>query len=118
EVARGRLRSEQLSCPHVDRAARAVRLEVAATRARALTGDAVGDDHHVAELGPRTEQTPGEDDPAADAGPERQHHEVARAATRAELELRVGGAARVVLDLDRQPEPFLHLVAKRHIANR
>ena len=40
------------------------------------------------------------------------------AAARAERELGVGRAARVVLHRDRQPEPPLHLVAERHVAQR
>ena len=96
----------------------AVRLDVPAARARALARLAVLDDHHVPELGPGAEELAVEDDAAADAGPERQRHEVGRAATRAELELGEGRAARVVLDLDRQVEPPLHLLGEVDVAER
>ena len=36
----------------------------------------------------------------------------------AELELGVGGAAGVVLHLDREPEALVHLVGEAHVANR
>ena len=52
EVARRGLRPEQLAGEAVGGVARAVRLDVAAARARALARLAVLDDHHVPDLGP------------------------------------------------------------------
>ena len=52
EVARGRVRAEHALREPVGGRARAVRLDVAAPRARALARLAVLDDHHVPELGP------------------------------------------------------------------
>ena len=52
EVVRGRVRPEHALRDLVGRASRAVRLDVAAARARALARLAVLDDHHVPELGP------------------------------------------------------------------
>ena len=61
---------------------------------------------------------PARHDAAADAGAESEREQVRRAPARAELELGVGGAAGVVLHLDRQPEALLHLVGEAHVADR
>ena len=50
---------------------------------------AVLDDHHVAELGPAMEERAVDDDASADAGAEREQHEVRDVAARSELELGV-----------------------------
>src|SRR3954452_12509844 len=71
----------------------------------------------MAELGVRAEELPARHDAAADTGAESEREHVIRAPAGAELELGVGGAAGVVLHLDREPEPFLHLVGEAHVAN-
>ena len=61
-------------------------------------------DDDVPELGPAAEEAAVDDDAAADAGAEREHHEVLRAAPGAAAPLGERGGARVVLDPDREPE--------------
>ena len=117
EVARGRVGPEQPPREPVGGAARAVRLDVAAPRARALARLPVLDDHHVAELGPAAKELAAEDDAAADARAEREQHEVARAAAGAEPELGERRAARVVLDPTGRPSRCCSSVAERHVAS-
>ena len=102
----------------VRRAARAVRLEVAAAGARALAREPVDDDHHVPELCVRTEEPAAGDDAAADAGAQREQEQVAHSAPRAEPVLCERGATRIVLDLDRQADAVVHPVAERNVAQR
>ena len=107
-----RVRPEHALREPVGRRARAVRLDVAAPRARALARLAVLDDHHVPELGPAAVEPAAGDDAAADARPEREQHELARALAGAGAVLGEGGGARVVVDADRQAEPLAHLGAE------
>ena len=109
--------AEHLAREQVDCLPGAIRLHMTATGTRAHARCAVGDDHHVAELGPRAVQTARGDHASTDAGPEREDEHVARAAAGAERVLGERRAARVVLDLDGQVEPPLHLVAKRDVAH-
>ena len=85
----------------VGRLAGDVRLEVAVAR-RSPAGDAVVDDHHVAELGAGADRAAvgpaAEDQPAADPGAEREHDHVGRAATGADAPLGDRGGVRVVVD--------------------
>jgi hypothetical protein len=59
-----------------------------------------------------------EDQPAADAGPERQQDEVGRSAARSELPLGDRSGVAVVVDPDRKPEPFGHPVAEIDVGER
>ena len=61
---------------------------------------------------------PPETTPPPTPGAEGQREKIGGPAAGAELELRVRRAARVVLHLDRQPEPLLHLVGEAHVADR
>ena len=99
-----------LAAHPVDRAARRHLLpapEVAAPAQRAARLD---DD--VADLGREpvraAEQPAVGDDPAADPGPDGDEQQVPVPASRAEAELAVGGHARVVVHLARQPERLAH----------
>ena len=87
------------------RAAAHVRLQVATTGARALARPAAVDDHDVAELRalavPAAERPAAGDDAAADAGPEREHHEVVLASAGARAPLADRGRVRVVVEPDR-----------------
>ena len=105
QVARRRRRPEQLAREAVGGVARAVRLDVAAARAGALARLAVLDDHHVPDLGPAAVELAVDDDPAADAGAERQQHEVVRAPPGAVRELGERRRAPVVDHADRHAEP-------------
>ena len=78
EVVRSRIRAEDAPGERVGCPARAVRLDVTAPGAGAAARLAVLDDHHVAELGPAVEERAADDDAAADAGAEREQHEVLR----------------------------------------
>ena len=73
EIVRVRVAAQQLARQLVRRPPRAVRLDVPASRAGALAGLTVLDDHHVAELGVGAEERAARDHPAADAGAEREH---------------------------------------------
>ena len=118
QVVRGRVSSDHLLRDARRRRAGAVRLDVTPACARPLARHAVLDDHHVPELGPRVEELPGEDDPAADPGAERERPEVRRAPSRPVRMLGVRRAARVVLDADRQVEPLVHLRDEVDLAQR
>ena len=80
------------------------------------------DDHDVAELRahavPAAEGRAAGDDPAADAGPEREHHEVVLASPGAGPPLADRGRVRVVVEPDRKPEPLVHPVAQRRVLER
>ena len=80
------------------------------------------DDHDVAELGalavPAAKGLAAGDDPAADAGPEREHHEVVLAATGAGPPLADRGRVRVVVEPDRDAEALVHAVAQRRVLER
>ena len=99
----------------VGSAAGTVRLDVAATRARAGARRAVLDDHHVPELGPRSEEAPRRDHAAAHARPEGQHHEVLHALARPVPKLRVRRTAGVVLEPDGQFQATFHFVAEADV---
>ena len=74
---------------------------------------------HVPELpagaDPAALQPPAEHDPAADPGPEREHHDVVRAAAGAVARLGEHRAVAVVVDRHRQPEPLGHHRLERHV---
>src|SRR4051794_5346431 len=83
---------------------------------------AVVREDHVAELGARAGgpavHLPVEDQPAADAGSERQHHEVIRAAAGAEAPFGLRRGVRVVVDRYGQAEPVAHSPAQVELAER
>src|SRR5207253_2225065 len=85
-----------------------VGLENAAPRSRALRRPAVVDEHRVSELGaftvPAAEGRPAGDDSAADAGPEREHHEIVDTTPGARAPLADRRRVRVVVQPDRQTE--------------
>ena len=86
---------------------------MAAARARALARLAVLDDHHVAELGPAAVEPAAGDDAAADAGAEREQHELARVPRPAPATGSASAAALASLSTaDRQAEPLAHLGAE------
>jgi hypothetical protein len=118
EISRGRLRPEQLAGDLVGRRPGAVRLDVTAPGAVAGARFAVGDDHHVPELGPSAVQRAVDDDAAADAGPEREHDEGVHVATCPEPEFGVRGRVGVVVDADRHLEAFFHLVTEADLGDR
>ena len=118
QVVRGRLGTDQFLRGARRGRAGAVRLDVAAPGARALARHAVGDDHHVPELGPRMEELPAEHDPAPHPGPERQRAEIGGATPCTVHMLRKSCTARVVLHTDRQPEPVRHLGEEIDLAQR
>ena len=115
-------RAERLARSRSRRLAAHVRLEMTAPGARALTRPAAVDDHDVAELGahavPAAEGLAAGDDPAADAGPEREHHEVVLASAGARPPLADRGRVRVVVEPDRNAEPLVHAVAQRRVLER
>ena len=89
-----------------------IALEMAAAGARALARDAVELDHGVPELGPAAVEPAAEDDAAAAARAERQHDHRLRAAAGARAVLGERGDVRVVLEVDRKPEPPRHQTGK------
>ena len=97
-------------------------LEVAPPVARALAPPAVVDDDDVAELGalavPAAEGLAAGDDPAADSGPEREHHEVVDAAPCARTPLPDRGGVRVILQADRLAEALMHVIPQRRVLER
>jgi hypothetical protein len=104
-------------------AAGAVGLDVAAVRAGpARAGWPVGLDDHVAELGAEAggaaEHRPVDDHASADAGAEREHDQVTRRASVHELGLGDRRAVAVVVDVDRDVEAPLELVAQRDALER
>ena len=89
---------------------------------RALTRPAVVDDRHVAELGAlavaATKRRAAGDDTAADARPEREHHEIVDAASRAGAPLADRRRVRVVFQANRQTESLAHVIAERRVLER
>ena len=100
EKVRVGLFAEQLSGQAITRVPRGEHLQVSASAARAGQAALLEDD--VPELRPAPEQASVADDTAADAGAEREHHEVVRAPPRPPPPLGERGDARVVLDRDRK----------------
>src|SRR5204862_1830185 len=100
-----------------DRRPRGVRLH--APVVAALTPPSIGVDADMSELGRRVGgpaiDVAIDDDPAADAGPERETDDVVRAARRSAPPLPVDRAVRVVVERCRQAEAFAHAVAQRHV---
>src|SRR5205085_2510723 len=78
--------------------------------------------HDVAELGARADGAavgPAvEDQPAADARAQREHHHVSRSATGAVGPFRERGGIRVVVDPDRKPEAVAHPGAQVEVGER
>ena len=105
-----------------ERRARRERLEAASVRAVALAARAVDLDHDVPSSAPRPDgaavQLAAENQAAADAGPERQHHRLAGAARCAGPVLGQHRQVGIVVDEYGQPEPFGHDVAERHAPQR
>ena len=111
----------------VERAARRQRLErpglgvVAAVRERRAAQ--IGADDRVAELGGgagrAAHDAPADDDAAADAGADREHHEVARDEPPVVvIGLGERGAGRVVVDVHRHAEPLAQHGAQRDVLQR
>ena len=67
---------------------------------------------------PAAVQAPAEYEPAADAGPDREHRDVRGAARRARARLGPDGAVGVVVHLDRQPQPLGHEVGEVQVDER
>ncbi len=97
-------------------------LQAAAVGAAALARRAVHVDHHVAELSARPDpaalQPAAEHEPTADAGAEREHHHVARAAAGAVPRLRQHRAVAVVVDHHREAQAFGHDRRERDVRQR
>src|SRR6266511_6049234 len=85
-----------------------VGLQVPEPVARALAGNPVELDHHVAELGPAAVEVPVDHGAAATPGAEREHHHVTDFAAGPSRELGKRGRVRVVVDPDGKAEPLRH----------
>ena len=122
ELARRRGLAQDLPGSPVGRTPRRELLEMAVALTGAAAGLAAVREHHVAELSRRADRTaihlPVEDEPAADARAEGEHHHVARSASGADLPLGERRRVRVVVDPDRQREPLAHPVAEVEIGER
>ena len=120
ELMRVRVGPERLAGDRVRRGPGDVRLEVSAASAAAR--EAVVDEDDVTELDAGTDRSAvgatAEDQTAADAGAEREHHHVARAATGTRHPLGDRGRIRVVLDRDGQAEPLAHQIPERNVDQR
>src|SRR5215470_2732501 len=118
-VGRG---TEALARSRACRTAADVRLQMAATGARTLTGPAVVDDDYVPELYTdavtAAERLAAGDDAAADAGPEREHDQIVLASPGADLPLADRSRVRVVFEPDRDAEPLVHPIAQGCILER
>jgi hypothetical protein len=92
-----------------------VRLDAITTGANADAGITVNGNDDVADLDRAVEGSTVDDDAAADAGPECQHDEVARASSRPVLELGKRGRAGIVRYRDRQVEARAEYAAQRKL---
>ena len=114
QPVRVRRRAERLLCARGRGQPGHVRLEMTAPAARALARPAVVDDHDVAELDAlavgAAERTAARDHAAAEAGAEREHHEVVVPAPDTGTPLADRRGVRVVVETDRQAEPLRHVI--------
>ena len=113
-----RARGASAPAPYSSAAARsaaspeACSLEMPAPVAVPLARRPVGDDDDVPELGPAAVEAVVDHEPAADAGAEREHDEVGRAAPRPEPPLGERRRVAVVLDAGRQAEALPGAIGK------